>query len=146
MCKTVAELLPGEKLPLAFHWNRAVSVNHKAFSRYLGKIVRNNQVRLVRIKEWSDLTDAQKDHMWAATKDKFDHPEMEFYIKHVFLHMKSLWTSWRSTLHTKYIRNENRSLEEALKVAPPIMNKEDWEWCVNEVFPTDEYQVRSFSI
>ncbi|CAN1289898.1 hypothetical protein LINPERPRIM_LOCUS20490 [Linum perenne] len=68
MCKTVAELLPGEKLPLAFHWNRAVSVNHKAFSRYLGKIVRNNQVRLVRIKEWSDLTDAQKDHMWAATK------------------------------------------------------------------------------
>ncbi|CAN1781118.1 hypothetical protein LINPERHAP1_LOCUS15338, partial [Linum perenne] len=56
-----------------------------------------------------------------------------------------MWTTWRSTLHTKYIRNENRSLEEALKVVPPIMNKEDWEWCVNEVFLTDEYQKRSIA-
>ncbi|CAN1291210.1 hypothetical protein LINPERPRIM_LOCUS21038, partial [Linum perenne] len=145
ICKTVAELQPGEKLPVTFYWNRAAGLNHTAISRYLGKIVRNNQVCPVRIKKWSDLTDAQKDHMWAATKDKFDNPEMEFYRKHVFRHMKALWSKWRSNLHIQYIRNDNRSLEEALKVVPPLMNKEDWEWCVNEVFFSDEYQVRSFS-
>ncbi|CAN1127434.1 hypothetical protein LINPERPRIM_LOCUS29628 [Linum perenne] len=143
ICKTVAELQPGEKLPVTFYWNHAAGLNHTAFSRYLGKIVRNNQVCPVRIKEWSDLTDAQKDHMWAATKDKFDNPEMEFYRKHVFRHMKALWSKWRSNLHIEYIRNDNRSLEEALKVVPPIMNKEEWEWCVNEVFFSDEYQKRS---
>ncbi|CAN1309830.1 hypothetical protein LINPERPRIM_LOCUS27828 [Linum perenne] len=68
ICKTVAELQPGEKLPVTFYWNRAAGLNHTAFSRYLGKIVRNNQVCPVRIKKWSDLTDAQKDHMWAAAK------------------------------------------------------------------------------
>ncbi|CAN1147668.1 hypothetical protein LINPERPRIM_LOCUS27828, partial [Linum perenne] len=57
-----------EKLPVTFYWNRAAGLNHTAFSRYLGKIVRNNQVCPVRIKKWSDLTDAQKDHMWAAAK------------------------------------------------------------------------------
>ncbi|CAN1182249.1 hypothetical protein LINPERHAP2_LOCUS35864, partial [Linum perenne] len=43
ICKTVARFHPGETLPPEFHWNRAVGSNHKAFSRYLGKIVRNNQ-------------------------------------------------------------------------------------------------------
>ncbi|CAN1148293.1 hypothetical protein LINPERHAP2_LOCUS16384, partial [Linum perenne] len=146
ICKTVAELQPGEKLPVTFYLNHAAGLNHKAFSRYLGKIVRNNQVCPIRIKEWSNLTDAQKDHMWTATKDKFDHPEMEFYREHVFLHMKDLWTKWRSYLNIKHIRNDNISLEEALKVDPPEMNKEDWQWCVNEVFFSDEYKVRSFSI
>ncbi|CAN1346356.1 hypothetical protein LINPERPRIM_LOCUS40743 [Linum perenne] len=70
ICKTVARFHPGETLPPEFHWNRAVGSNHKAFSRYLGKIVRNNQVCPIRIKEWSDLTYAQKHHMWAATKRK----------------------------------------------------------------------------
>ncbi|CAN1132474.1 hypothetical protein LINPERHAP2_LOCUS7046, partial [Linum perenne] len=140
ICKTVAELQPGEKLPVTFHWNRAAGSNHKAFSRYIGKIVRNNQVCPARIKEWSDLTDAHKDHMWAATKDKFDHPEMEFYKEEVFLHMRDLWIKWRSDLHIKYVRNSPKSLEEVLKVVPPNLNKEDWEWCVTEVFLSDEYK------
>ena len=43
-CKDVASLNNREKLRVTFYNNRAVGKNHKAFSRHLGKIIRDRNI------------------------------------------------------------------------------------------------------
>ncbi|CAN1755643.1 hypothetical protein LINPERHAP1_LOCUS5806 [Linum perenne] len=74
-------------------------------------------------------------------QENFQSDDMESNRANTLKHMRSLWNKWRSTLNVKYVGN--RSEEDAVKNLPPMWNKEDWEWCVKNVFMSEEYKKKS---
>ncbi|CAN1832654.1 hypothetical protein LINPERHAP1_LOCUS33551, partial [Linum perenne] len=58
-------------------------------------------------------------------------------------HMRELWIKWRSKLYSDHVKPCKGNVEAAIKNVPPMMNKDDWAWCVTEVFFSDEYQKKS---
>ncbi|KAK9155361.1 hypothetical protein Sjap_002841 [Stephania japonica] len=67
--KAVALLQGGKKLNITFYKKRAVSDNHKSWSRHLGKIVRDRRICPVRVQTWKDISQSDKNHMWDAIKN-----------------------------------------------------------------------------
>ena len=51
--------------PNFFYNNHALS---KSFARHLGRIVRNPRITPMRVKEWSNITDAARKHIFDAIK------------------------------------------------------------------------------
>ncbi|KAL8484490.1 hypothetical protein ACS0TY_026973 [Phlomoides rotata] len=66
--KKVVSLRSGEKLEVIFFNNRPGNKNHEAWSRHLGKIVRDCNICPVRVQSWKDIGNAEKQHMWEAVK------------------------------------------------------------------------------
>ncbi|KAG6523462.1 hypothetical protein ZIOFF_013320 [Zingiber officinale] len=67
-CGTVCKLKNGEKLLINFYMGRAVGLNHQAFTRHLGIIVRDGNICPVRVLACKIGEDA-KNHMWVAVTD-----------------------------------------------------------------------------
>ena len=68
-CKEVADLMESQKIKVRFYNNRALS---KSFARHFCRIVRNPGITPMRVKEWSNITDAARKHIFDAIKDKFE--------------------------------------------------------------------------
>ncbi|XP_052184492.1 uncharacterized protein LOC127796400 isoform X3 [Diospyros lotus] len=137
--KKVAGLKSGEKLPIIFYNNRAVGVNHQFWSRHLGRVVRDRTICPVRVKAWKEIGENEKNHMWEAIKEKFENPDIELYRDHTLEHMNVLWSNWRSSLNTMYVK-PCKTVAEALKNKPQSMDKEDWEWLLIKHFLTEDFQ------
>ncbi|CAN1181791.1 hypothetical protein LINPERHAP2_LOCUS35618 [Linum perenne] len=140
-CGALAKLKQGEKLSVKFFMRRAVGDNGDVWVRKMGVIYRDPNIVPVQIKKWKDLSDIQLDHIWASIKENFQCDEMEENRANSLRHMGSLWNKWRSKLHVQHVKGRRK--EEALKNVPPMMKKEDWEWCVNEVFLSEAYVKKS---
>ncbi|KAJ8422487.1 hypothetical protein Cgig2_016923 [Carnegiea gigantea] len=55
LVKEVARLKDGEKLGVEFYNNGVVGDNSKAFSRHLGKLVRNRTICPIRVHSWDEI-------------------------------------------------------------------------------------------
>ncbi|CAN1262545.1 hypothetical protein LINPERPRIM_LOCUS11315 [Linum perenne] len=140
-CKAIVKLKAGEKLPINFFQRRGVGKHGDVWVRKLGLIFRDPNIVPVQIKKWKDLSEIQLDHIWASAKEHFHSLDIDEHRANTLIHMKVLWNKWRSKLHTEYVGELSK--EEALKNIPPMMQKENWEWCVNEHFFSEEYQKKS---
>ncbi|XP_052179042.1 uncharacterized protein LOC127792554 [Diospyros lotus] len=141
--KRVAALKNDDRLEVTFYKNRAVGPNHEAFSRHLGRIVRDFNICSVRVHSWKEIGEQEKSHMWAAIKEKFKNDNMEDHRKDALCHMRSLWNNWRSLLNRKYIKPYN-SVQDILKKKPiEIQDQEDWEWLVKNHFQASSFKEKS---
>ena len=66
--KRVAALKNNDWLEVTFYKNRAVGPNHEAFSRHLGRIVRDFNICPIRVHSWKEIGEQEKSHMWATIK------------------------------------------------------------------------------
>ncbi|CAN1284955.1 hypothetical protein LINPERPRIM_LOCUS18804, partial [Linum perenne] len=139
-CRALAKLKPGVTLPIQFYKRRAVGENHKVFTKNLGMLVRDPLVLSIKVKKWKELSEAELDHMWASAQEHFNSFDMEPYKDGIMDHMRELWNKWRSRLYNDHVKPCKGVVESAIKNVPPMMNKDDWAWCVTEVFYSDEYQ------
>ncbi|XP_057796375.1 uncharacterized protein LOC131012436 isoform X2 [Salvia miltiorrhiza] len=137
--RKVASLRSGEKLEVIFFNNRPVNKNHEAWSRHLGKIVRDSNICPVRVQSWKEIGNAEKQHMWEAVKECFSNPNIELYREHTLEHMSVLWGAWRSKLYADHVKPYKNKIN-ALKKVPRGMNDKDWEWLVTNKFLTKEFQ------
>ncbi|CAN1764589.1 hypothetical protein LINPERHAP1_LOCUS9327, partial [Linum perenne] len=142
-CRALAKLKPGVTLPIQFFKRRAVGENHKVFTRNLGMLVRDPLVLPTKVKKWKELSDAELDHMWASAQEHFNTSDTEPHKDGIMEHMRELWNKWRSKLYSDHVKPCKGVVEAAIKNVPPMMNKDDWAWCVTEVFFSDEYQKKS---
>ncbi|CAH9103243.1 unnamed protein product [Cuscuta europaea] len=55
--------------------------------------------------------------------------------------MCELWNKWRGRMHLTYIMN--KTMNEALKIVPDDVIKDDWEWLVKDNYFTPQYKERS---
>ncbi|KAG6499498.1 hypothetical protein ZIOFF_039287 [Zingiber officinale] len=65
-CGIVCKLKNGEKLLINFYMGRAVGLNHQAFTRHLGIIVRDGNICPIQVLVWNKIGEDAKNHMWAA--------------------------------------------------------------------------------
>ncbi|CAN1301923.1 hypothetical protein LINPERPRIM_LOCUS25198, partial [Linum perenne] len=126
-CKAIAKLRAGEKLSIKFFQRRGVGMHGDVWARKLGLVYRDPSIIPVQIKKW---------------KEHFDSPDINEYRVDTLVHMKSLWSKWRSKLYTHYVGKHSQ--EDALKNVPPMMKKEDWVWLVHDHFFSGEYKVEEF--
>ncbi|XP_040247974.1 uncharacterized protein [Aegilops tauschii subsp. strangulata] len=138
-CKEVADLMESQKIKVRFYNNRALS---KSFARHLGRIVRNPRITPMRVKEWSNITDAARKHIFDAIKDKFenidDNIAIDVYKDEILDHVKKLWINWRGDLHRHFVK-PNKTMQEAMKKVPKDIPKDDWEWLVKEHFSAGSF-------
>ncbi|CAN1347339.1 hypothetical protein LINPERPRIM_LOCUS41065 [Linum perenne] len=68
--------------------------------------------------------------------------EMLIWMPRRLNHARILRNKSRSNLYREFVEKCNSS-EEAIENIPPMMDKEDWKWLVNEVFLGNEFQRKS---
>ncbi|CAN1824399.1 hypothetical protein LINPERHAP1_LOCUS30762 [Linum perenne] len=141
-CGVLAKLKVGEKLEIKFHNGRAIGDNAKVFSRILGIIVLTPRVVPVRMMKWNELSENDLDFIWVVAQEYFRNANMAAQKVNVMKHARILWNKSRSNLYREFVEKCNSS-EEAIENIPPMMDKEDWKWLVNEVFMGDEFQRKS---
>lgn len=117
LVKEVARLKHGEKLGVEFYNNGVVGDNSKAFSRHLGKLVRDRTMCPIRVHSWDEIQPEYVETMWVAVMEKFKGGGIEDRKVQVMKHMRKLWRSWRGSMQHNNIRNAN-SLQAALKKRP----------------------------
>ncbi|GAB2297371.1 hypothetical protein Dimus_031478 [Dionaea muscipula] len=106
-----------------------------------GFIVRDGNIRLVRIKSFKEISPMDQDHMWAM--DSFKNDNFELHRKYVFHHMKKLWDNWRGELK-QYIKKKcgnDKAL--ALERGHKDFEQEDWAWLIENHFFTDKFLKKS---
>ncbi|KAH0708771.1 hypothetical protein KY284_010198 [Solanum tuberosum] len=140
LCKVVTGLKPGEKLRVTFYHNRVVGDHHALFSRHLGSLVRDRNMCPLRVHLWTDIEEANLEHMWGAVTEKFDSDDMNGHRDHVLKHMRRLWNNWRGSMH---MNAKSKPLKEVLKDVPQEVDKSDWEWLVKENFLTEKFKETS---
>ncbi|CAN0847644.1 hypothetical protein LINGRAHAP2_LOCUS5083 [Linum grandiflorum] len=128
-----------EKLTIEFYNRRAVGPNAKVFSRSLGIIVRSPTVVPVRLMNWSALSDDDLEFVWAVAREHFTNANMAAQKDDVLRHARNLWNKARSNWYREFVE-ECETPQEAIRNIPPLMDKEDWKWLVEEVFLSDEFQ------
>ncbi|KAG6483620.1 hypothetical protein ZIOFF_060271 [Zingiber officinale] len=141
-CGTVCKLKNGEKLLINFYMGRAVGLNHQAFTRHLGIIVRDGNICPVRVLAWNKIGEDAKNHMWAAVTDKFKNDDIELYREATLKHMQQLWKNWRCEMNSKFVK-PCKTRQEVLQNVPKGMDKQDWEWLVKEYFLSESFQKMS---
>ncbi|XP_020080556.1 uncharacterized protein LOC109704199 [Ananas comosus] len=67
---------------------------------------------------------------------------METYQDVTLEHMNELWNKWRGDLHRKFIK-PCENMQEALKIVPEGVHREDWEWLVKEHFFSEKFLAAS---
>ncbi|KAG6506618.1 hypothetical protein ZIOFF_031945 [Zingiber officinale] len=142
-CGTMCKLKNGEKLLINFYMGRAVGLNHQAFTRHLGIIVRDGNICPVRVLAWNKFGDQDaKNHMWAAVTDKFKNDDIELYREATLKHMQQLWKNWRCEMNSEFVK-PCKTRQEVLQNVPKGMDKQDWEWLVKEYFLSESFQKMS---
>ncbi|KAJ8429282.1 hypothetical protein Cgig2_021835 [Carnegiea gigantea] len=92
LVKEVARLKDGEKLGVEFYNNGVVGDNSKAFSRHLGKLVRDRTMCPTRVHSWDEIQPEYLETMWAVVL--FKGAGIENHKVQVRKHMRKLWRSW----------------------------------------------------
>ncbi|KAG6510526.1 hypothetical protein ZIOFF_028550 [Zingiber officinale] len=141
-CGIVCKLKNGEKLLINFYMGRAVGLNHQAFTRHLGIIIRDGNICPVRVLAWNKIGEDAKNHMWAAVTDKFKNDDIELYREATLKHMQQLWKNWRCEMNSKFVK-PCKTRQEVLQNVPKGMDKQDWEWLVKEYFLSESFQKMS---
>ena len=85
LVKEVARLKDGEKLGVEFYNNGVVGDNSKAFSRHLGKLVRDRTMCPIRVHSWDEIQPEYVETMWAAVVVMYLDCDWCLYLSNFYL-------------------------------------------------------------